>query len=291
MTYHRKPEESPMKPSPFVSAVRGLEFTGLAAGPVDGPPVLLLHGFPQFADCWLPLMDGLAAAGYRAAAFDQRGYADGARPSEPSAYATEELVSDALAVGADVFHGRPFHLVGHDWGGGLAWQAAGSAPDRLRTLTLLSTPHPSAFAAALADPKSDQRERSRYIGYFRSPGQRAEQGLLKNGAAGLYGVYEDLGADRAAPAVRRLAANDGAALTGGLTWYRSASLLLDPGPVTLPTLYIWGELDPALGRDAAESTARHVEGPYRFTELSGAGHWLPELETDRVLPELLAHLA
>jgi pimeloyl-ACP methyl ester carboxylesterase len=275
---------------PFTSSVRGLRFTGFAAGPVDGPPVLLLHGFPEFAECWLPLMGMLSAAGYRAVAFDQRGYSDGARPEGVAEYAVDELVADTLAMADHHFPGAAFHLVGHDWGGAVAWACAAAAPDRLRTLTVLSTPHPAAMVEALADPASDQRRRSRYIGYFRRPDHVAEQGLLANDAAVLYAAHVGLDRGHLERTVTRLAADGGAALTGGLNWYRAIHLARPVGPVRIPTLYLWGSDDEPLGRDPAARTAAHVEGDYRFVTLAGGGHWLPELESERILPDLLRHL-
>jgi hypothetical protein len=96
----------------FESQVRGLRFCGLVSGPAEGPPVLLLHGFPEFAECWIPLLRGLAAAGHHAVAFDQRGYSSGARPGSIMDYSIHALVADASrstwsgTTGAAVSRGR-----------------------------------------------------------------------------------------------------------------------------------------------------------------------------------------
>jgi pimeloyl-ACP methyl ester carboxylesterase len=274
----------------FETPVRGMRFSGLATGPTGGPPVLLLHGFPEFADCWRPLLGHLAAAGYRGVAVDQRGYSEGARPQSIVDYSLAELVADAIAVAGHHFNGKPFHLVGHDWGGAVAWALAARARERVRTLTILSTPHPTALVEAIADPASDQGERSRYIGHFRRPKHAAESGLLADGARMLYAIHTGIDRGQVDATVARLTANGAAALTGGLNWYRASGLTEAIGPIGTRTLYLWGTEDPALGRDAALRTAAHVTGDYRFVALAGAGHWLPELETDRVLPELLPHL-
>jgi pimeloyl-ACP methyl ester carboxylesterase len=151
---------------PLQLSARGLVFDVLAAGPPTGEPVVLLHGFPQTSACWRPLLATLAAAGYRAVAPDQRGYSPKARPATVQAYRLSELVADVLAI-ADRLGADRIHLVGHDWGGVVAWRLAGQHPDRVATLTAVSTPHPRAFARALVT--GTQALRSAYIPVFRIP--------------------------------------------------------------------------------------------------------------------------
>ncbi|MGH9182018.1 MAG: alpha/beta fold hydrolase, partial [Acidimicrobiales bacterium] len=136
-----------------------LVFDALAAGPDDGPLVLLLHGFPQSSGEWRSQLAALAGQGYRAVAPDQRGYSPGARPDGVDAYRMPLLVGDVLAMADELGAGR-FHLVGHDWGAAVAWYTAAAHPDRLLSLTAVSVPHPMAFAKALASPSGDQAERS-----------------------------------------------------------------------------------------------------------------------------------
>jgi len=145
---------------------RGLVFDALVAGPPAGELVVLLHGFPQTAACWARVAEALAAAGYRVLAPDQRGYSPGARPAAVRAYRMPELVGDVLAL-AEAAGAARFHLVGHDWGGAVAWALAGRHPERVATLTSVSTPHPRAFAAALLT--GGQLLRSAYIGFFAIP--------------------------------------------------------------------------------------------------------------------------
>ena len=107
-------------------------FSADVAGPDDGPPVLLLHGFPQSRHTWRDVLPTLAAAGFHAVAPDQRGYSPGVRPAEVDAYATPRLVADVLDI-ADALDAERFHLVGHDWGGQVAWlTAAHHAPTAWR---------------------------------------------------------------------------------------------------------------------------------------------------------------
>jgi pimeloyl-ACP methyl ester carboxylesterase len=117
----------------------GLTFTARAAGPHDGRRVLLLHGFPQTSWSWRAQLEDLGRAGYRAVAPDQRGYSIGARPRAVEDYRLEHLQSDVLAL-ADAMEMGTFDLVGHDWGGMVAWVVAARHPDRVRSLTVVSTP-------------------------------------------------------------------------------------------------------------------------------------------------------
>jgi pimeloyl-ACP methyl ester carboxylesterase len=145
------------------TAVPGLVFDVMVAGAEDAPLVLLLHGFAESFHMWRGQMPALAAAGYRAVAPSQRGYSAGARPDtrEPANYRFDHLLSDALSIAADCVNAdRRFHLVGHDWGGSIAWGLADRYPARLASLTVLSRPHPNAFNRALAAPDGEQKRRS-----------------------------------------------------------------------------------------------------------------------------------
>lgn len=268
----------------------GFTFDAFDAGPRDGEPIVLLHGFPQTGWMWRHQIEALAAAGYRAIAPDQRGYSPRARPDEISAYRSTELVSDVLAV-ADVLDIGRFHLAGHDWGGGVAWQVAARHGDRVRTLTVLSTPHPLALTSALRGERGgDQADRSSYFAVFRQPD--AEDAFLADDAAGLRMIYAAAGLPEmeAEPYVRALGSKE--ALRAALHWYRAADgrSLEGLGAITMPTLYVWSTDDPSLGREAAEATAQHVEGPYEFVVLDGIGHWIAEHAPERVNNLLLAHL-
>ena len=275
---------------PVVDPVLGnLVFDALTAGPERGRLVLLLHGFPQNAYMWRAQLPALAAAGYRAVAVDQRGYSPAARPGAVAAYTPAALVADTLAI-ADLLggtRGARVDLVGHDWGGVVAWHVAATHPHRLRTLTVVSTPHPAALSAALASG-GDQRARSSYIALFRQPG-KAERVLLEDDARRLRTMFAVTGLpacdDYVAPMTQS------GALRAALNWYRAAKREDAAGEVSVRTLYVWGEDDPALGREAAEATAQHVHGPYRFVRLPGVGHWVPETAGEQLTKLLLDHLA
>lgn len=267
-----------------------LTFSARAAGPVDGRLVLFLHGFPQTSWSWRNQLAALGEAGYRAVAPDQRGYAAGARPEGVKHYRMEHLVADVLAI-ADKLGGHQFDLVGHDWGGAVAWQFAGRYGTRLRTLTVVSTPHPRAFTNTLRDENADQATRSGYMEFFQQP-DAPEQMFLGDDAAGLRGLFTATGLpDSDADEYVRVLTQP-YAMTAALNWYRSASIgdVTSMGSITTPTLYVWSTNDAALGRDAAEATAQHVEGPYRFEVFEGVSHWIAEEAPDRFNQLLLEHL-
>ncbi len=267
----------------------GLTFDAVATGPTDGPLVVLLHGFPQTSWSWRGVWPGLAEAGYRVVAVDQRGYSPGARPPDVAAYAMPHLVGDVVGV-LDALDAERAHLVGHDWGAAVAWQVAARHPARLRSLTAVSVPHPRAFVAALrTDP--DQRERSTYMRLFATEG-KAEEVLLREDDSGLRTFFGGAEASADVDTYLNLMHQPGV-LTACLNWYRAQDVgdIETMPPVTVPTLYVWSDGDRALGRVAALDTARHVGGPYRFETFPGVSHWVPEEAAAALTAALLEHLA
>jgi pimeloyl-ACP methyl ester carboxylesterase len=263
-------------------------FDAIAAGPEDGWNVLLLHGFPEAAVAWTDQVDALGAAGFRAVAPDLRGYSPDVRPEHERDYQLEDLTGDVLAI-ADLLGWRRFHLVGHDWGATLAWLIAAQHPERVRTLSAVSMPHPSAFAEALREDE-DQMLRSQHLQLYRSSSSTAEKRLLADDAAGLRQAF-----DRRIPASRieeylgRL--REPGALSAALNWFRATPLTrLEAPKITVPTLYVWGTEDVAVGSSAALATEAWVSGAYRFEMLEDLSHWLPEEEPEIITALLLDQL-
>jgi pimeloyl-ACP methyl ester carboxylesterase len=272
-------------------AVGPLTFDALADGPEDGDLVLLLHGFPQTSASWRDQITALAAAGYRAVAPDQRGYSPRARPTDLAAYALPELVGDVVGF-ADALGAERFHLVGHDWGGAVAWHVAGRHPDRLHTLAVVSTPHPEALRRAYrGDLGGDQAERSGYMAFFREPD--SQDRLLENDAALFRLLFAGSGMPEGRERPYLEALGTPQALGAALNWYRAASVADADGlgPITTPTLYVWSSEDVALAAEAAEATAACVEGPYQFAVLEGVSHWIAEQAPDRLNRLLLDHVS
>jgi len=274
-------------------SANGLRFTVDLAGDAGAPLVLLLHGFPQTRHTWRHDLPALAAAGWRAAAPDQRGYSPGARPSGVEHYGVDALLADALGI-ADALGAPRFHLVGHDWGGQLAWLLAVRHPARVRSLAVLSRPHPAAFARAMASD-SAQSERSKHHRAFQDP--KTADLLLEAGARRLRGMLRAQGVPDADIDAYVTPLASRAALDAALNWYRaafagsSALALKDLPPARVPTLFVWGDADATVGRIAAEATREHVDAPSRFVVVPGAGHFLTDQQPEPVTKALLAHLA
>lgn len=268
-------------------AVGNFEFTADIQGPDDGELVLFLHGFPQTHYTWRAELPALAALGYRCCAFDQRGYSPGARPGGIAPYLLESLLDDVIAI-ADHLGAARFHLVGHDWGGQLAWCTAAIHPDRVRTLSVISRPHPTAFLSAMKRD-TQQAERSAHHQRFQSPD--AADDLLADNATTLRKMYVDWGGVPDDDAEAYLTVLGGRpALDAAINWYRAVGKtkinLAELPPITMPTLYVWGTADSTVGRLAAEGTADCVTGPFQFAEVPDIGHFVTD-EAPGLFTELL----
>ncbi|MEU6369368.1 alpha/beta hydrolase [Streptomyces sp. NPDC046931] len=261
-------------------------FDATAAGPLEGRPVLLLHGFPQTGLVWQRQIAALAAHGYRVVAPDQRGYSPGARPRRPEDYRISLLVDDVVAI-TEELGWSAFDLVGHDWGGAVAWWTADAHPARVRTLTVVSTPHPGALATTLRSDH-DQRERSRYMIDWRET-PTTEERMLAHDAQGLRALYAGKVPQDSAEAYVGHMSQPGA-LTAALNWYRAGRPDGAIGVIDVPTLYVWSTQDSAFGPTAAQETGRWVSGPYRFETLQGVSHWVPEEAPETLNRLLLDHL-
>ena len=248
-----------------------------SGGDGDRPTAVLVHGWPQFAACWEDTAAALADAGVDVIAYDQRGYSPGARPGEVEDYTVEHLVSDLRALVRE-WGLSQFHLVGHDWGGILGWHYAAQHPDELITFTSVSTAHPTAHGQRIEEDP-DQYERMHYLRQIRKDPAGVEARMLADGGRRLAAIYgEAVSPERVQSYVDRF--SEPGVLAAALAYYRALGLGHTPQltPITVPTLYVWGSEDLAFTRGAAELTCEHVEADYRFVEIPGATHWLPEEE-------------
>lgn len=266
-----------------------MEFRARVAG-FDNPGgdgVILLHGFPQTSIMWQPLIDKLSGAGYRVVAYDQRGYSPGARPPSQNDYTKTKIATDVLAI-ADEAGFDKFHVIGHDFGGAIAWTVADRFPQRVLSLTSLSMPHPSALADALAEPDSQLRLSS-YILFYKLP--VLPELVLGFNRAALLDTLKWQDHPRAHIEEYRRVFGEPGALHAALNWYRAFEFRsLDPvGKIRPPTLLIWGREDSAFGRVAATETANHMDGAYRLHTVA-AGHNLMIEAPDIVTEDVLAHL-
>jgi pimeloyl-ACP methyl ester carboxylesterase len=280
--------------------VNGIRLHYVTAG--HGPLILFLHGFPEF---WYAWKDQLAAFGrdHRAVAPDMRGYNLSSKPAEVAAYAVKHLVADVRGL-ADHLEAKTFVLVGHDWGGVVAWAFALRHPERLEKLVIVNAPHPEVFARELRENPAQQTA-SRYMLLFRSP--EAEQLLAADDHRRLLAMFRREGVpftdeDRA----QYLAAwSQPGALSGGLNYYRAAGVgppTLEGAParsfsgapssrtVTVPTLVIWGERDTALLTGNLDGLETFVPN-LTIKRVPDGSHWVvhqqPEL-VNRLIRDFLA---
>jgi pimeloyl-ACP methyl ester carboxylesterase len=263
----------------------GFRFGVVDSGPRDGEVVILLHGFPQTSASWSAVTPHLTAAGYRVLAPDQRGYSAGARPPEVAAYRLDRLGHDVLAL-ADTAGATNFHVVGHDWGGAVAWYLADRHAERVRTLSVASAPHPRAWIKSLL---GTQAFRSWYFLLFWLP-VVPEHLLLRRNQKGLREMLAAGEAPNPAESLRLIKNTETATTT--LNWYRAAFRSDAPavGHISLPTLFVWSDRDPALGRRTAVLTGDYVRAPYTFATLCGCSHWIPEERPEEFADLVLANL-
>ncbi len=245
----------------------------------SGPAVLLLHGFPDTHRLWRHQVPALTAAGFRTIAPDLRGFGASDRPGS---YGVGAHIGDLLGV-LDQLDVPAAHVVGHDWGAGIAWALASLVPDRVRSLAALSVGHPAAFGGGgLA-----QREKSWYMLLFQFEGV-AEQWL----SADDFANFRDWsGHPEADEVVARL--DEPGALTAALGIYRHslppASLVSPPPdwpPVAVPTLGIWSSGDRFLIEEQMAGSEAAVAGPWRYARVEDAGHWM-QLERPNEVNRLL----
>jgi pimeloyl-ACP methyl ester carboxylesterase len=260
----------------------------------EGPPVVLLHGFPDSWQLWRHQIEALTAAGHRVVAPDLRGFGRSDQPAEVAAYGFERLIGDVLAVCADAGIERTA-LVGHDWGAALAWQLAMHVPALVDRLAVLSVGHVGARSAA----GIDQLRRSWYMLWFQFPGvaeeafPRDDWRFFRQWAWGGLEPGDNPDCDRQVADLARPGA-----LTAGLNWYRAnirpaAFVALDPPDaprVTCPTLGVWSTGDVFLSEAQMASSGAFVDAPWRYERVDG-GHWIPAEAPDQLNPLLLDFLA
>lgn len=263
----------------------GLTFDVIDSGPIDGTPVVLLHGFPQRASSWAAVSEHLHDRGFRTFAPDQRGYSPGARPRSRFAYRMSSLTEDVMALTTAI--GGPVHLVGHDWGAAVAWSVAGNHPETISTLTAVSVPHPGAFLRSMLS--SLQGLKSYYMGLFQLP--VLPEKLLSSRAG--HGFLRRAGMTREMIAQFDTEIVEYGALRGGLGYYRSMPISSPKElsrKVSVPTTYVWSDGDIALGRKGAELCEKWTTGPYELEVFEGASHWIPDERPEELAASILKRI-
>jgi epoxide hydrolase 4 len=257
-------------------------------------PVILLHGFPERWSTWLNQIDPLVDAGFDVWMPDLRGYGDSDRPRERSAYALPRLVADVTAMVTGSGAERA-SIVGHDWGGVVAWAFARTHPELLDRLIILNAPHPSVFAREIRRPR--QAIRSAYIAFFQLPG--VPEALLSFGNFRLVRrMFEGARGDRGQVSERQIGSyleglRQPGALRAALDYYRAnrrgARGGLSRGPLARPTLVLWGERDPALGTGLLEGLDRFVS-QLTIERFPDVGHWVQNEVPVEVNAKMIAFL-
>ncbi|MBC7375043.1 MAG: alpha/beta hydrolase [Frankiales bacterium] len=279
----------------------GARFHVAECGPVDGELVLLLHGFPEFWWSWRHQLVALGHAGYRAVAVDLRGY--GASDKPPRGYDAYTLSSDVAGL-VRALGSREATVVGHDWGGVLAWTVATLHPQVVRSLVAVSMPHPLRLRNALLHDRR-QRRASRYIAFFQLP-RAPEARLRRDGGAYVGELLRRWGGPGFPDAETEARCREAMAIPGAahcsLEWYRWAVrsrtrpsglrflALLEQG-VTAPTLQLHGALDSCLLPETAYGSGAWVRAAYELQVLEGVGHFPHQEAPDAVSAALLGHLS
>ena len=266
----------------------GLSLHVVEAGPETGPLLILLHGFPEFWWAWRHQITPLAEAGFHVVVPDLRGYNLSDAPRGIASYHLDLLVADVLAL-ADSFGADRFDLVGHDWGGVIAWATAARHPGRIGRLVILDAPNPDLLGRALRHPT--QALRSSYAALFQLP-LLPEAMLRPLGFAGLRAMMRG----SARPDTFRLGELDRYATAWGqpgrlsamLNYYRALRRRrrpAEPARIRPPTLVLWGERDAALERHVARDAVGLCESG-RLLVIPGTTHWLHLEEPERVTAEI-----
>lgn len=282
-------------------ALPGLRMNALEVGPARGPLVLLLHGFPELSESWREVMPPLAEAGFRVVAPDLRGYGDTERPK--GGYDLDTLALDVVNLARHLSPERPVHLVGHDWGGIIAFHVAAHFPDVVDRLAVINAPHPALFLREMKKPA--QLLRSWYVFFFQLP-FLPERLLSAGGGAQVPRMLRRQMVDPSRVPPGRLALYEAhfsrpEALRPPLAYYRELfrRFLATPWgrrrlratPRTrAPLLLIWGERDPALRVSFTQGLEPYFEQPPTVRRLPDEGHFVALEAPEKVAALLLEHL-
>ena len=260
----------------FTCRVSGLENTG--------ETVILLHGFPSTSHMWHELINFLSNENYRVIAPNQRGYSQGARPSEISEYRIDNLVEDVLDI-ADAMNIDKFHLVGHDWGSAVGWVVTATNKDRILTWTALSVPHLDAFGDAIVNDET-QENKSSYIDFFRMRflPELYFKFLNYRNLKNIWSSSSDLQIKKYMNVFGQRKA-----ITGALNWYRAIEFDRKIGDIYVPTLMIYGLNDAAIAEKGVDETEKYIKAPYTLKKLN-VSHWIMQESFEEVSVFILDHL-
>lgn len=249
----------------------GLSFDVIDSGPLDGQVFVLLHGFPETNKSWQETSEILNTQGYRTFAVNQRGYSLGAQPTSRRDYRGSALLEDVNAL-LDIIQ-QPVYLVGHDWGAVVAWDVAQRYPEKIKHLITISVPHKAAFMKAMLT--SNQLFKSYYMGLFQLP--KIPELLFEKAPQIGLALLKDSGmTEQQLKDFQKEIVNE-KRLSTALNWYRGLPFSSNKNllkPITVPTLFIWGKHDSAIGPKGVEYNKNYVHAPYKEV-IMDATHWIP----------------
>jgi pimeloyl-ACP methyl ester carboxylesterase len=269
-----------------------LEFDCRVCGDEENELVILLHGFPESSIMYRDLMKDLNSHNYYCIAPNMRGYSKKARPRGKKNYTIDKLVGDILDIAKHIGKDK-FHLIGHDWGAAIGWQLVHDYPNKILSWTGMSVPHLQSFFNAVLKDK-DQKEKSKYIALFQFPFLPEWNIRLKDFK--ILRNLLDVQRDEEIEDYIAIAKENGA-LTAMLNYYRANNNLAKRagteqilGSIGVPTLFIWGKKDIAIGSVAVDNAQQYMKGEYRFLELD-AGHWLIQTNYSEIKLAIIDHLS
>jgi pimeloyl-ACP methyl ester carboxylesterase len=270
----------------------------VTAGDRENPPLILLHGFPEYWRAWEKMIPSLVAAGYFVIVPDQRGYGDSSKPAGALSYSIDRLTDDLFSLVE--WTGRSqCDLVAHDWGGIVAWSAVQARPERFRKFVAVNVPHPAVFGWAVKNLPS-QRRKSAYIAFFQIPwlpeiycrAFRFRALIRTLERTSRPGTFSEEDLER-----YRDAWGKPGALHAMIQWYRAAKKrkrgnLSSPKKLDLikiPVLLLWGDRDAFFAKDLAEKTLGRCEHA-RLRDFSDGTHWIHHEEPELVASEVLSFI-
>jgi pimeloyl-ACP methyl ester carboxylesterase len=275
----------------------GLRFHVATQG--SGPVALLLHGFPENWRSWRHQLPALAAAGFRAAAPDLRGYNLTDRPARVVDYRMHRLAGDVQGLIA-ALGGGPVHLIAHDWGGAIAWFYAARRPQDLLSLTILNAPHPKIFRRHLFG-NLRQLRRSWYMFYFQLP-WLPERHILRDAKNQFDRMFrgwafrKEMFSDDVIAGFREPMLAPGA-LTAAINYYRASLRRLATSneaagfpKIKVPTQVIWAEKDRALGPELCDGLEQEIDAPFELRRIADCSHWVQQEQPEQVNEYMLEFL-
>ncbi|WP_108808188.1 alpha/beta hydrolase [Aquimarina spinulae] len=253
--------------------------------------VIFLHGWPETSFMWKKLMSSFSKNGFYCVAPNLRGYSKEACPKGKKHYSLDKLSKDILDISKHLNKPK-FHLIGHDWGALIGWKLVHDNQDRILSWTGISVPHPQAFGKAMI-VNSEQRKMSQYVKNFQLP-YLPELRLKKNNFKILKRLWKNCEPDQVNDYLKVF--RNPKQLTASINYYRSNYKLLKSadknqilGDINVPTLFIWGNKDIAIGSYSVSESHQYMKNDYEFIELD-SGHWLIQTDYQELEKVITKHI-